>query len=207
MVMMRGDDADITIDMSTGSPSGHFYVEPGSNHIHLTNPDVDFTRNSPTDELRLAFSIINKDGDSASAPDLVRILVDFASTDDPSADNFARFEIELENSGGTGGGEYNLDDNRYYVVSTQLQDLYITPNFTWNAVTVAKIYVCAMVDNVPSDQYYVALDALRLENVSTVNPIYGMTGYTVVKNTDATTIIKASNTSNYIEFRFSIGVT
>jgi hypothetical protein len=64
-----------------------------------------------------------------------------------------------------------------------------------------------MVDNVPSDQYYIALDALRLENVSTVNPIYGMTGYTVVKNSDATTITKASNTSNYIEFRFSVGVT
>ena len=207
MIVMRGDDADITIDMSTGSPSGHFYVEPGSNHIHLTNPDVDFTRNSPTDELRMAFSIINKDGDSTSAPDTVRILVDFASTDDPSAENFARFEIELENSGGTGGGEYNLDDNRYYVVSTQLQNLYITPNFTWNAVTVVKIYACAMIDNVPSDQYYIALDALRLENVSTVNPLYGMTGYTVVKDSEATTIIKPSNTSNYIEFRFSIGVT
>jgi hypothetical protein len=207
MILMRGDDSDITIDMSTGSPAGHFYVEPGSNHIHLTSPDVDFTRNSPTDELRLAFSVINKDGDSTSAPDIVRILVDFASTDDSSADNFARFEIDLENSGGTGGGEYNLDDNRYYVVSTQLQDLYITPNFTWNAVTVVKIYACAMVDNVPSDQYYIALDALRLENVSTVNPIYGMTGYTVVKNSDATTITKASNTSNYIEFRFSVGVT
>jgi hypothetical protein len=207
MIVMRGDDSDISIDMSTGSPSGHFYVEPGSNHIHLTNPDVDFTRNAPTDELRFAFSIINKDGDSTSAPDVVRILIDFASTDDATADNFARFEIELDNSGGTGGGEYNLDENRYYVVSTQLQNLYITPNFTWNSVTVAKIYACAIVDDLPSDQYYIALDALRLENVSTVNPLYGMTGYTVVKNSDATTIIKSSNTSNYIEFRFSVGVT
>jgi hypothetical protein len=205
MILVRGDDSDITIDPSTGSAANHFYIEPGSNHIHLTNPDVNFGSNSPTDELRLAFSIINKDGDSSAAPDTVRILVDFASTDATDPDNFARFEIELEN--GTGPGQYNIDDNRYYVISKQFQELYITPNFTWNSVTVVKIYACAIVDDVPSDQYYIALDALRLENVSSTNVLYGMTGYTVIKNADATTVIKSPNTSNYIEFRFSVGVT
>jgi hypothetical protein len=58
-----------------------------------------------------------------------------------------------------------------------------------------------------SDQYYVALDALRLENVSSVNPLYGLTGYSVVQNTNAETVTKLPNTSNYVEFRFSIGVT
>ena len=48
---------------------------------------------------------------------------------------------------------------------------------------------------------------MRLENTSTSNPLYGLTGYTVVKNTDAETVIKSPNTSNYVEFRFSIGVT
>jgi hypothetical protein len=60
---------------------------------------------------------------------------------------------------------------------------------------------------VPSEDYYIALDALRLENIATTNPLYGLTGYSVVKNTDAETIIKSPNTSNYIEFRFSVGVT
>ena len=64
-----------------------------------------------------------------------------------------------------------------------------------------------MVDNVPSSDYYVALDAMRLENVATVNPLYGLTGYSVIKNTDATTVVKSSNTSNYIEFRFAIGLS
>ena len=55
--------------------------------------------------------------------------------------------------------------------------------------------------------YYIALDALRLENIATTNPLYGLTGYSVIKNTDAIAIIKSPNTSSYIEFRFSIDVT
>ena len=206
MILIRGDDSDLTIDSSTGSSSGHFVIEPGSNHIHLLSPNIDFNRNSPTDELRLAFSIVSKDGDSSSVPDTVRILIDFASTDIEGSGEFARFEIELENGSGT-GGTYDFENNRYYVISTQLQELYQTQGFTWNAVTVAKIYACALVSDVPSDDYYIALDALRLENVSTTNPLYGLTGYSVVKNADASTIIKSPNTSNYIEFRFSVGVS
>jgi hypothetical protein len=48
---------------------------------------------------------------------------------------------------------------------------------------------------------------MRLENIATTNPLYGLTGYSVIKNDNSTTIIKSPNTSNYIEFRFSIGVT
>lgn len=206
MILIRGDDSDITIDATTGSSAGHFVVESGSNHIHLLSPDINFDRNSVTDELRLAFSIISKDGDSSAVPDTVRILVDFSSTDAESGGEFARFEIELENGSGT-GGTYDFENNRYYVATTQLQNLYQTQGFTWDAVTVVKIYACAIVSDNPSDQFYIALDALRLENVSITNPLYGMTGYSVIKNADASTIVKNPNTSNYIEFRFSVGVS
>lgn len=206
MIMIQGDDSDLTIDMATGSASGHFYVEPGSNHIHLTGADVDFSKNSPIDELRLAFSIISKDGDSSAVPDTVRILVDFSSTDSETAGEFARFEIELDNGSGS-GATYDFSTNRYYVASAQLQELYQTQGFTWDAVTVVKIYACTLVSDVPSEDYYIALDALRLENIATTNPLYGLTGYSVVKTSDAETIIKSPNTSNYIEFRFSVGVT
>jgi len=206
MIMVVGDDADLTIDPSTGSSGGHFYIEPGSNHIHLTGADVDFSRNAPTDELRLAFSLISKDGDSASVPDTVRILVEFASTDAENAGEFARLEIELDNGSGT-GGTYDFSTNRYFVITEQLQNLYVTNGFTWDAVTVVKIYTSIQVSDAPSGDYYIAYDALRLENVSTINPLYGLTGYSVVKNADAETIIKNPNTSNYIEFRFTVGVS
>jgi hypothetical protein len=205
-ILVRGDDSDLTIDSSTGTSEGHFVVEPGSNHIHVLGANVDFNRNSPTDELRLAFSIISKDGSASSGPDTVRILVDFSSTDAENTGEFARFEIDLENGNGS-GATFDFSTNRYYVATTQLQDLYQTQGFTWNAVTTVKIYACAIVSDAPSDDYYIALDALRLENVSSINPLYGMTGYSVVKNPDATTVIKSSNTSNYVEFRFSVGVS
>lgn len=206
MILIVGDDADLTIDPSTGNSSGHFYIEPGSNHIHLTGADVDFSKNAPTDELRLAFSIVSKDGDSGAVPDTVRILVDFASTDAEDSGEFARFEIELNNGSGT-GGTYDFEENRYYVITEQLQNLYVTPNFTWDAVTVVKIYTSTQVSDVPTGDYYIAYDALRLENVSTINPLYGLTGYSVIKNANAETVIKNPNTSNYIEFRFTVGVS
>ena len=208
IILIQGDDSDISISEDSGPTLDHFVIEPGSNHIHLTGANIDFTRNSPIDELRLAFSLISKNGDSSAIPETIRILVDFASTDDGSGE-FARFEAEI-NHGSSGNLENSIADfqtNRYFVVSKQLQELYTSANFTWNAVTVVKIYACVIDAGVPSEDYYIALDALRLENVATVNPLYGLTGYSIIKNDNAETIVKSPNTSNYVEFRFSIGVT
>ena len=198
VILMRGDDSTLTVT------SGHFVIGAGSNHIHYTRPSVNFSQNSPTDQLRLAFSIINKDGGSGLAPDTVRILVDFASTDSGSGE-YARFEAEITN--GTDPGEYDLTENRYIVLSKELQELYTSANFTWSAVTVAKIYVSTIYNGAVSGNYYVALDSMRLENIGTVNALYGLTGYYVIQNADSESIIKSPNTSNYVEFRFSIGVT
>ena len=61
-------------------------------------------------------------------------------------------------------------------------------------------------NNLPSSDFYIGLDAVRFENVSTTNPVYGLTGYTVLKNNNAETVIKVANTTNYIEFRFAMDV-
>jgi hypothetical protein len=205
-ILMQGDDSDLSIDGGGSGGVDHFVVDSG-NHIHLTSPNVDFSQNSPLDELRFAFSLVNRDGTSAANPDTVRILIDFAATDSNSPSTYARFEINIED----GVDGYDFATNRYFVVSKQLQELYKSQNFTWNAVTVVKIYV-SIFDSLsggyfPTSDYYIALDALRLENIATVNPLYGLTGYSVIKNDNATAIIKSPNTNNYVEFRFSIGVT
>ena len=205
-ILMQGDDSDLSIGGGGSGGVDHFVVDSG-NHIHLTSPNVDFSQNSPLDELRFAFSLVNRDGTSAANPDTVRILIDFAATDSNNPTTYARFEINIED----GVDGYDFATNRYFVVSKQLQELYKSQNFTWNAVTVVKIYV-SIFDSLsggyfPTSDYYIALDALRLENIATVNPLYGLTGYSVIKNDDATTIIKSPNTNNYVEFRFSIGVT
>jgi hypothetical protein len=205
-ILMQGDDSDLSIGGGGSGGVDHFVVDSG-NHIHLTSPNVDFSQNSPLDELRFAFSLVNRDGTSAANPDTIRVLIDFAGTDSNSPTTYARFEINIED----GVDGYDFATNRYFVVSKQLQELYKSQNFTWNAVTVVKIYV-SIFDSLsggyfPTSDYYIALDALRLENVATVNPLYGLTGYSVIKNDNATTIIKSPNTNNYVEFRFSIGVT
>lgn len=199
VILVRGDDADLTLDINN-----HFEINAGSNHIHLTGTSVDFSKNAPTDLLKLSFSIVSKNGDSLSVPDEIRILVDFSATDESSGE-YARFEATLVN--GTGEGEYDFTTNRYYVISKQLQDLYVSSLFTWNAVTTIKVYATAIVGGTPSDDYYIALDAMRLDNISTENPIYGLTGYSVIKNDTSETVVKSPNTSNYIEFRFGIGVS
>jgi hypothetical protein len=205
-ILMQGDDSDLSIGGGGSGGVDHFVVDSG-NHIHLTSPNVDFSQNSPLDELRFAFSLVNRDGTSAANPDTVRILIDFAATDSNNPSTYARFEINIED----GVDGYDFSTNRYFVVSKQLQELYKSQNFTWNAVTVVKIYVSIFDSGsgiyFPTSDYYIALDALRLENIATVNPLYGLTGYSVIKNDDATTIIKSPNTNNYVEFRFSIGVT
>ena len=205
-ILMQGDDSDLSLGGGGSGGVDNIVIDSG-NHIHLTSPNVDFSRNSPIDELKLAFSLVNKDGGSASVPDTIRILVDFAGTDQTNPSIYARFEVNIED----GVDGYDFAENRYFVVSKQLQELYKSQNFTWNAVTVVKIYV-SVFDSLsgglyPTSDYYIALDAMRLENIATVNPLYGLTGYSVIKNDDATTIIKSPNTNNYIEFRFSIGVT
>ena len=211
IILIRGDEADLTISNESDDTFDHFVIENGSNHIRLTGANVDFTRNSPIDELRLAFSIVSKTGNSSAIPEIVRILVEFSSTD---GSEFARFEAEVAHgsSGNLDNAIADFQTNRYFVVSKQLQDLYTTSGFTWDLVTIVKIYACVITDesgefDVPSNNYYIALDAMRLENIATTNPLYGLTGYSIIKNDAAETIVKSPNTSNYVEFRFSIGVT
>ena len=205
-ILMQGDDSDLSLGGGGSGGVDNIVIDSG-NHIHLTSPNVDFSKNSPIDELKLAFSLVNRDGGSASVPDTIRILVDFAGTDQTNPSTYARFEVNIED----GVDGYDFAANRYFVVSKQLQELYKSQNFTWDAVNVVKIYV-SIFDSLsgglhPTSDYYIALDAMRLENIATVNPLYGLTGYSVIKNDDATTIIKSPNTNNYVEFRFSIGVT
>jgi hypothetical protein len=108
---------------------------------------------------------------------------------------------------GTGSGQYDFATNRYHVISKKLEQLYTSANFNWNLVTQVQIYSNVVDGGSASSNYYVALDAIRLENVSTINPLYGLTGYSIVQNSTAYTIVKNPNTNNYIEFRFAIEVS
>ena len=204
VIMIKGNEADLDIESDSGPTQDTFEIGASSNYIRLSGTTVDFSKNSPTDKLKLAFSIINRDGTygSGTQPERARVLVSFENT---SGTQFARLEAEVADD--SSGGQYDFATERYFVVTKELQELYRTSGFDWNAVSVVKIYACVIDGVNPSANYYVALDALRLENVATVNPLYGLTGYSVIQTSGAATIVKSPNTNNYVEFRFSVDLS
>ena len=208
IITMAGNTSTLTKNVS-----GKLDIDPESKYIRLNQTTVDFTKNSPLDELRLAFSVINKvpgtDLVPASVPDNVKVIVEFSYTGSDTPQEYARFEVNIDDLGysaGTATDKRNLSANRYLVVKKALKDLNKTDNFDWREVTVAKIYSCVTEAGIPSDLFYVCLDGLRLENITSTNSLYGLTGYSVIRSNGSRPIVKAANTTNYIEFRFSLGV-
>jgi hypothetical protein len=196
IIAVRGDSSVMT------TSGGHLVVGSDPEYIRATGISLDFSKNAPSDELRLAFSVINKDGDSLSVPDTVKILLEFTNSIDSS--KFTRFEVSVAN--GTGAGQHDFVNNRYCVINKELQELYTTSNFSWSSVDTVNIYASVVDSGSESNNFYVVLDALRFENLNTPNPLYGLIGYSIIQNDTAKTVIKSTNTSNYVEFKFAIGV-
>lgn len=211
VLIMRGDVSELEVREGRLLPkisdeSGYY-----SSHIHLTGVSPNLNRNAPTDELRLAFSVIDKEvvgeGGQDAVIESVKILVEFASTDSIDPENFARMEIDLGNE------DVIFAENRYIVVKESLENLIKSSGFTWNTINVVKIYVSVyeIAENpedppVISENFYVGLDGLRFENLTSQNPLYGLTGYSVVRNDTASPIVKEPNSSNLLEFRFGMDV-
>ena len=197
IIAIVGNNANIS-----KNSSNHLVAESGSNYIQLSDTAIDLSKNSPTDELRLAFSLINKNGAAVTIPDKVRVIVEFSSSGSFATGSWARFEAEINyNDPGV-----NFATNRYFIISKQLQELYKSENFAWSDINTVRIYSSVIKDSVPTSDFYICLDGLRLENTTSTNSVYGLTGYSVIRSTDAKTIIKSANTTNYIEFRFSLDV-
>jgi len=195
IIAIRGN----TTNLSYNSSSKRVEYVSGD-HIHLNNVRLNFDKNSPSDELRLAFSVINKRGGELENPSEVNLIMEFALSDSASSES-AKFEVHLSDI------QAGFTNNRYFVVSKKISELFTTSGFSWNQVTSIKIF-SSVKDSAGSisDLFYVCLDALRLENVSTINPLYGMSGYSVVKTSGGATIKKLENTTNHIEFRFGVDI-
>jgi hypothetical protein len=57
----------------------------------------------------------------------------------------------------------------------------------------------------PTSNYLIGFDGIRLENISTPNSLYALAAYSPIVNLGYP-IIKNSNTSNVVEFRFALSV-
>jgi hypothetical protein len=204
IIAIVGNDSTLTTNSA-----GKIQIGAGSKYIRLNETTVDLTKNSPLDELRLAFSVVNKVANSNTVPDNVKILLEFSHAGLNATQEYARFEVNIDDQSyvaGTSTDKRNLATNRYIVATKALKDLNKTDNFDWREITVVKIYACVVKSGSPSDLFYVCLDGLRLENTTSTNSLYGLTGYSVIKSVGSKPIIKAANTTNYIEFRFALDV-
>jgi len=204
-MMLRGDLSFLTPNATSGNlevnPSAQTYA---GSHIHYNGVSLDFDSNSTEDELRLAFSLLSKEDVQAESAESVRLLIEFVNADVPAPTNFARFEVILNQS------DANVDftTNRYFIIKKKFSELIRSSNFTWNAVNSVRIYatVLEIGDSDPSENFYISLDGIRFENTTIKNPLYGLTGYSVIKTIDGRPVIKEANTGTSIEFRFGMGV-
>lgn len=174
-----------------------------STHIHLNAINFNISENSPTDELILTFSLVDKDYIGNGNPEYVKILVEFFRNEIEQAIGFAKAEIYID------GADFT---DRYKTIRFPISDLVTSPDFTASQIRVARIFSYVAVDDGSggvegSTDHYVALDGLRLDNISTENPLYKLVGYSPTQTQDGYPIVKFENTNNFVEFRFGIGVS
>jgi len=197
VILVAGDFSDIkNATSSTDLSAVH--------HISKTGTSINLSQNSLSDKIKIAFSVINQSAALTlstpyTGPDSVKIIIDFINTSTKKA-------RLIFNAIDSVSAEIDFSSNRYYTIEKNISDVVQEDGFSWADVTSLKIYACAVTSNALDDNYYIGLDAIRIDNTQTQNPLYGLTAYTVVKNADEQPILKASNTNNYVEYRMSVGV-
>lgn len=190
-IVMRGDTSTITGSSGSWTATG--------THIHLNGINFAIGNNSPSDKLKLAFSLLNKTALATEGlPDSVKILIEFYRNEVTTTRGFARAEILYNGS--------DFTDSRYQVAEIPISDLITSDDFSSSEIRLCRIFVSVIDGGTPSDDFYIVLDGFRIDNTTTVNPLYKMVGYSIVK-VDGNPIVKFQNTNNYIEFRLSLGLT
>jgi hypothetical protein len=192
MIFVKGDYGQIKdITNVASSLTGQY-------HIQKTGLNLNLSQNSLSDQIKIAFSLVNKNGASYTNPDSLKIILEFID----SNNKYARCLVDLVD----GAGGINFNTNRYFAISKTLGNFVLEQGFSWATIKTAKIYSCVVDAGNEVDTHYIAFDAIRFDNINTVNPLYGLVGYTVVKNADGEPITKSTNTNNYVEFRMALDI-
>ena len=138
IIAIVGNNSTLTRD-----ELGRIRVTPGSKYIRLNETTVDLSKNSPLDELKLAFSVVNKVANSNTVPDNVKVLLEFSYIGTNSLVEFARFEVDIDDESylaGTADDTFDFSENRYVVSTKALKDLKKTDDFDWREVNIVKTY-------------------------------------------------------------------
>jgi len=180
---------------------------PTVNSISLENSNINFDlgQNLPDDKLKIALSLVSKTGVTNANPDAVRIKVEFINNLSGVAIAAPKATLKISLTDADFTDEFD-NVKRYIIVEKTLSQFVKDDNFSWSNVNYIRIYATVLVSNNPSDNYYVVFDGMRLDNLTSENPLYSLFAYNLLKTDDGYPILKQENTSNYIEYRFGIGV-
>jgi hypothetical protein len=132
----------VRADLSEINTSSALWTATGQPHIHLTNQRFAFDANSSIDQLKLAFSVINRNplsgANAAVSPDNLYVMVEFSSSESEtdSENQYARMQLTL-----TSTDFNNSTGTRYFVATKTFGELLTSVGFTWDSVKVVKIYI------------------------------------------------------------------
>lgn len=209
-IVLRGDLSAIDTSSTTWTASS----QP---HIHIQNQRFGFGVNASTDQLKLAFSVINRNpvigANAAVDPDNIYVMIEFSTAEsEVESDNqYARMQVQLSSTDFA-----DVDETRYFVSTKTLGELATSAGFSWDAVRIAKIYVEAdppsTLDNTVTYKRTTGTDNVtaRLE-LGTSPHKFAIGDFVTITNVDSTfngthvvTNIKTSG-ENYIEYTIPTG--
>lgn len=183
-------------------------------HIHLNNISFNISGNNTSDLLKLAYSLVDRTAAPMANVADVKILMEFFRNETTTTSGYAKAQIYVP-------GSY-FESSRYRVTAWEIsQDIdysnesasssfpytrfYTSSDFSSSEIRVCRIFVDITEQSEEDGSHYIAFDGFRIDN-TTENPIYKLSGYSIIKN-DGYPITKSANTNNYIDFRFSLGVS
>ena len=164
--------------------------------IFLDGQSVNLVENSPKDIIKVAYAVIPKSFGPletwGTGPD-VSITLTF------KRDASAVVEEGQPLPPGVATCTFTQNNTKEYnVASIEIGSIDTAENFSWADVRWTEIKV-SITDN--PGNYYIAVDAIRIDNVTTNNPLYVMTGYQTINPM----IDKAAGANAYTDFRFAVG--
>jgi hypothetical protein len=191
----------LLVSGSSSFLTSSFFANPGSKYLENSSVSIDLSQNLPTDEIKLAFSIVSRIASDGSPPTNTRIVLKLINNVSNSAVTPPSATARIDIPGA------DISGNRYRIVTKKISEFSTDENFSWANINLIRIYASTLVSGSPTDDYFILFDGLRIDNVSAINPLYALVGYNIISTDDGLPILKSENTNNYIEYRFGIGVS
>lgn len=182
---------------NSASINSNFETTPSSSYIENNTVNIDMGNNLPTDKIKLALSVLSKnigvDPYTVTNPSNVRIVLQFFN----NVPGFPSASVSMS------AESTDFDAGRYLVLEKEIAEFNIDDNFSWSNINVIRLY--SYVDY--SEDFFMCYDGLKLENISTINPLYGLTAAENIRTDDSYPILKKENSISYVEYRLGIAST